>query len=131
METFQDQMMQVILPRFIEGMNQFNARLKTLEESMTAETAEAVDTAEPQGVDKDQAILVSQHELAITTIKDILKNQLKRIAILDDIKIQLDDAIDRINSIEARLADAKPVRRRRKPDNDTQVAPDNDTQVEA
>lgn len=131
METFQDQMMQVILPRFIEGMNQFNARLKTLEESMTAETAEAVDTAEPQGLGKDQAILVSQHELAITTIKDILKNQLKRIAILDDIKIQLDDAIDRINSIEARLADAKPVRRRRKLDNDTQVAPDNDTQVEA
>lgn len=116
MATFQEQMMQVILPRFISGMNQFNERLKKLEEAGTSEI-EAADTDELQAKLKDQAILISKHELAITTMKGILKNQLERLTILDDIKIQLDNAIDRINDLESKLADAEPkpvVRRRRK-----------------
>lgn len=106
MATFQEQMMQTILPRFIEGMNQFNTRLKELEEQAKAE--------QPQSSDKDTTILVSKHDLALATIKDVLKNQLERIAVLDDIKVQLDNAIDRINDLEARMAEAKPVRRKRK-----------------
>lgn len=156
MATFQEQMMQTILPRFIEGMNQFNTRLKELEglvmsfqsdnedtlkvitgltalttnhgvaihtiekalkdieEHVEASKSDSAEAEQPQSSDKDTTILVSKHDLAIATIKDVLKNQLERIAVLDDIKVQLDNAIDRINDLEARMAEAKPVRRKRK-----------------
>lgn len=99
MATFQEQMMGTILPRFIDGMNKLNARIKAVEDSSPA--------------DNTNTALVSQHDVAIAQIKDVLRNQLERILVLDEIKVQLDDALDRINALEAKLAD-KPRKRRAK-----------------
>lgn len=100
MATFQEQMMGTILPRLIDGMNKLSARIQTVEEGSPA--------------DKTNTALVSQHDIAIAQIKQVLRNQLERIEVLDEIKVQLYDALDRINSLEAKLADKPRKRRARK-----------------
>jgi small-conductance mechanosensitive channel len=100
MATFQEQMMGTILPRLIDGMNKLSARIQTVEEDSPA--------------DKTNTALVSQHDIAIAQIKQVLRNQLERIEVLDEIKVQLYDALDRINSLEAKLADKPRKRRARK-----------------
>lgn len=99
MATFQEQMMGTILPRLIDGMNKLSARIQAVEEGSPA--------------DKTNTALVSQHDIAIAQIKQVLRNQLERIEVLDEIKVQLYDALDRINALEAKFAD-KPRRRRAK-----------------
>lgn len=102
MATFQEQMMGTILPRLIDGMNKLNARIQAVEEGSPA--------------DKTNTALVSQHDIAIAQIKQVLRNQLERIEVLDEIKVQLYDALDRINALEAKFADKPRRRRARKAD---------------
>ena len=89
--------MGTILPRLIDGMNKLNARIQAVEDSSPA--------------DNTNTALVSQHDIAIAQIKQVLRNQLERIEVLDEIKVQLYDALDRINTLEAKFAD-KPRKRR-------------------